>query len=244
MACSTASSGAVDRGDAGYATAAFSVMALGLSMIAAAVMVRASVELRAARTELADFRRDAVLDSGLTLAADAVMREPDKAPLSWTLTVEGEPLRVAAEPEGGKLHVAAANAEAEALIAALTEGKPVTPGTVDTAGDLAQARARLAHLSETPAWRSCAASLFSPLSRGDHLAMTAPRAPVGEAVNWRAGEVWRVVVVDSAGRGADSLVRFTGRPEEPIALLDRRTGRMDVPDMARCLAYAAPRAGS
>lgn len=236
MAFSTARE-QTERADAGYATAAFGIMALGMSLVAAAVMVHAIGELRAARRTLAETRRDAVLDSALTLAADAVMREPETVPLSWSIFIDGQTVKLSAEPEGGKLYVAAATPQAQALILDLAAGKPVDVGAVESAPGLAQARIRLVRLADSPAWKRCAASLFSPLSRVEQLALVEPRKPAGDAVNWRVGEVWRLVAVDASGRGADTLVRFTGRPADPVALLDRRAGPMEPPDLTECLTH-------
>jgi hypothetical protein len=238
VASSIPSDGGPERGDAGYATAAFGVMALGMSLIAAAVMAQAMGELRAARLALAETRRDAVLDSALTVAADAVMREADNTPLSWSAWMDGHTVQLRAEPEGGKLYIAATTPQARALVADLAGGKAFDPLAVETTVGLAQARLRLTALADSPAWKACAASLFSPLSRADRLAMAAPRAPAGEATNWRGGEVWRLVAVDAFGRGADALVRFTGDPAAPMAMLDRRTGAMTPPDLTGCLEHA------
>ncbi|WGM40014.1 hypothetical protein [Caulobacter sp. NIBR1757] len=216
----------------GYATAAFGTLAFALATIAAVLLALAHSEYRHATRAAARAEEAARLEGGLVLAADTVMREEQTFSLSWTAELDGRRAVFLAEPEG--LKAAADNAEtiAPELVAELAGrgGVGPTPGGDSSLG----ARRRLfVNRSDSPLWRHCAPTFFSSLSASPELSARPPVPPVGGAINWRPGEIWRLVVY-TEGRGADAIVRFTGDPAQPMAILDTRIEAMNAPDPTRC----------
>jgi len=233
VACSSAH-------EEGYATAAFGVVALCFAMIATAVMALAGSQLQSAKRRLDYAVRDARLEGGLVLAANAIMRDARSVPFSWTQEVDGAAMIIIAEPEGLKAAAANPNGLGPALLEALAGQSALAPAPAPGSGaPLRQQRQALLDRSARADWRLCAQSFLSPLSASAAATPTPSESPSGDTVNWRVGEVWRVVAF-MEGRGADALVRFTGDPDSPMAILDLRTAAMAKPDPARCHQLASP----
>ena len=231
MACSTA-------GEEGYATAAFGVVALCFALIATAVMALAGSQLQSAKRRLDHAVRDAQLEGGLVLAADAVMRDARTVPFNWSREIDGAHMTFVAEPESLKADAANPDSLGSTLLEALA-GKPAVASAPAEDAPLRQRRQALLDRSTRSDWRLCAQSFLSPLSASTAATPTPSASPNGDTVNWRVGEVWRLVAF-AEGRGADAIVRFTGDPDNPMAILDLRTAAMAKPDPARCYEFASP----
>jgi hypothetical protein len=216
----------------GYATAAFGAVALGLAIIAATLLAFANTELRAARKGERAAIEGARLEGGLVIAADVVMREARSGPLAWSADVDGRTIRFLAEPEAGKIGGRHIDGLDPKLLQRLAADLKTGPGGLQ-GSDLHASRNALYRASDSPNWKRCAASYVSPLSDAREAAITAPAAPAGGAINWRVGEVWRLVAYEE-GKAADALVRFTGDPAAPMAILDLRVASMNDLDAAAC----------
>jgi hypothetical protein len=215
----------------GYATAAFGAIALALAVVATALLAFSNNQLRIARVALRHAERDALLDGALVLAADAVMRESQTARLSWGLDVDGLPVTLLAEPEGFKVSAARPEALGKEAIEALAGPAPLRAAAASE--DLSAARQALAARSDSAAWRACAQSFLSPVSDAEKASLAPPTIPAGGEINWRVGEVWRIAAF-AKGRSADAIVRFTGDPERPMAVLDLQRGAAEAPDATYC----------
>ena len=215
----------------GYATAAFGAIALALAVVATSLLAFSNNQLRISRMALRQAERDALLDGALVLAADAVMRESQTARLSWGLDVDGTPVKLLAEPEGFKVSAAQPELLGKEALAALTGPTPLA--APPAAEGLSAARRALVNRSRSESWRTCAQSFLSPLSDARTATAPAPTIPAGGEVNWRVGEVWRIAAFVK-GRSADAIVRFTGDPAAPMAVLDVQRGSAAAPDVAYC----------
>lgn len=219
------------RDENGYATAAFGAIALALAVIATALLAFANFQLRTARIGLRHTQQDALLDGALVLAAKTVMQDSRAAPLVWSREIDGGAVTLLAEPEALKASAQDPDALGSAALAALTDGRPLAP--YQPTSDLGSDRRALVGRSESPTWRSCAQSFLSPLSASRTVTLTRPSRPVERGLSWRVGEIWRLAAfVD--GRGADAVVRFTGDPAAPIAILDMWRGPVTAPEVTRC----------
>ena len=163
------------------------------------------------------------------------MRETQTTRLSWGRELDGKAVTLLAEPEGIKVSAAHPEALGEKALAALTGGTPLE--VAGSADGLSATRRALVARSDSMAWRSCAQSFLSPLSDARQATLLAPDTPVGDGQNWRVGEVWRIAAF-TKGRSADAIVRFTGDPEAPMAILDIQRGAAQAPDAVYCLGLA------
>lgn len=215
----------------GYATAAFGAIALALAVIATALLAFSNQQLRIARVALRHAQQDALLDGALVLAADTVMREPQPVRLSWAADVDGTSVQLLAEPEAFKASASHPEFLEKGRLEALSGTVPLQ-SKAETAS-LSAARRGLVSQSPGKAWRTCAQSYLSPLSEGRTAVYSEPASPARTAVEWRVGEVWRLAAFIK-GRSADAIVRFTGDPETPMAVLDIQRGAAEPPDLAWC----------
>jgi hypothetical protein len=221
------------RNREGYATAAFMIIAFGIAGIAATLVVFANAELRAARLSMNRVEERARLEGNLVLAADTVMRESQLAPLFWSRDVDGHKVVFLAEPEAGKASATDPAVLGSEPVTALAADAPLTAEPSRPLLSLRSRRDALVGRSSNETWRQCAPSYLSPLSSATTISVAPTTAPTGGAINWRVGEVWRLVAY-SQGRAADALVRFTGDPDKPMAILDMQIATTREPDPKVC----------
>jgi hypothetical protein len=219
------------RDENGYATAAFGAIALSLAVIAAALLAFANFQLRTARIGLRQAQQDAVLDGALVLAAKSVMQESRTAPLAWSGELDGTAVTFLAEPEALKASAQHPEVLGAAALARLTSEEALSAPVPPSA--LGSDRRALVNRAKSQQWRSCAQSFLSPLSASEAMILTRPSAPMEDSLSWRVGEVWRLAAY-AEGRGADAIVRFTGDPGAPFAVLDMWRGSFANPDSNRC----------
>ena len=220
--------------EAGYATVVFGAIAFGLAMIAAAVLARSSAELRLAKREAIDVVADIRLEGAIVLAADGVLSDGGAGPFAWKRQIDGREILLLAEPEAAKLSASATTPHATALLRRL--GRAPGSGPVETlrpGGSLREHRRRFEGSFKGDLGRTCAQSLVSILSTNPEPEMDRHRAPGGGGPNWRLGEIWRLAAFDGR-RSVDAIVRFTGDPDAPIAVLDQANRRSPMPDIERC----------
>lgn len=212
--------------DAGFATPAATMVSLALAMIASAVTASSIAELGSARADLERARQDLALDASQQAASFALLTARQDERLRWTTAGPSGPVSVLAEPEDPKTSLAGAAAHG---------GEPFIRLGVADPGALQN---RLRALASSPAaefqleeadsatlWRACARSAISPYGKAETFVPTKAAAPVTGAISWRVGETWRLRVVNQGGWADDRIVRFTGDPNHPVAVVERRLER-------------------
>lgn len=201
-------------------------ISLALSVVAVAV-TSASVEaLRFERRDLGRTQAELALAGAQDRAALATVAAHGTGRLHWSVATDDGSVEVLAEPERAKLSLSAA--------AELDDDTLRKLGATDAQS----ARSKLAALDQahgewdtlgsvdsSPAWRACAPSLISPFGEAAKPELVKAAAPVQGTMSWRAGEVWRIRVVSPGGWADDRIVRFTGAPGHPAAVIDRVFGR-------------------
>ena len=212
--------------EAGFATAAATIVSLALALIASAGVIAAVTELRLARTDLARERADYALAGAQQEAIAALLTARQEARLKWTQVSASGPISVLAEPQAAKLSLAAAATAGGGAFAhfALADA----PHLASRLNALASADAsdfQLADADAAPLWRACARSVVSPYGEAKSFTPVKAVAPIAGAVTWRIGETWRVRVSDKDGWFDDRIVRFTGDLAHPAAVVERRLGR-------------------
>jgi len=204
------------------------VLALGLSLLAVALVGRSVMMLRLAKADLQRTGAEYMLDGAQLAAAAAVVRAGEGGPYRWALPTEAGFAEVFAEVEADKAAPATAAAWPEANFTSL--------GVTDVAGLKARLAAvadepfaDVAALDAAPLWRECSASLISSLGRRTEGAPPAASEPRSrpETPDWRVGEVWRIRVTSAGGWRDDRIVRFTGDARHPVAVVRRRLSRND-----------------
>jgi hypothetical protein len=204
--------------DDGFATPAAAAVSLALAMVAAAMTTAAVSELRFAHADLARTQANYALDAAQTRAALGLIATASRGRLRWMLPDGGE---VLAEPEVDKLDLADAARLDDATLARLgvadpdrLRGRLADLGGADAA-DIGMADA-------APLWRACARSIVSPIGTATKIVYAAAAAPSSPGVDWRIGQVWRIRTALASGWVDDPLVRFTGDPLDPAAIVERK----------------------
>jgi hypothetical protein len=212
-----------DRGDAGYATGVALAISLSIGVVVTAVMGASVASLKRARGDLERTKVEYALAGAQVRAIDALVKSKQTGRLRWTLSSDVGGVEALAEPEAPKLKLADA--------ANLDEGSLVKLGVRDTAR--ARDRMRILSVSKTrakaisevdgaPLWRACARSLISPFGAATELSLADANEPSPGGVSWRMGEVWRLKVVTTSGWVEERVVRFTGDPDRPAAVVERQ----------------------
>lgn len=216
-------------GDGGYATVAATCFSLALGLVAAAVTARAAAEYGAARSDLARTRSQYALAGGQEAAALALSRSNASQPLAWRLEGSPEGMEARAEPEVGKLSLAAAARLDDAVLQRLQVGDG--PALRERLRALAAASevqpSAVEGADSAPLWKVCSRSFISPIGRAKTLPQPSRGAPETGDVWGHAGEVWRLKVSVPGGWSDDRLVRLTGDSAHPAATIERhlvRTG--------------------
>lgn len=215
--------------DSGFITPVFGAFAITLALVAVAGAQLARTDEIASRRQWERTQELYAAEGVATIAAWRVLHEPETPTLEWVEPLGDRRFEVRAEPEFRKLSLAevggrrgrerlrsllgAADADrlAGALAVALGQGAP----------NAGLSRHAIHDLSDAPAWRACGLGLVSAHSRLTDLGLAPPRAPGGDVLNTRAGEVWRIAVSSGDRLILDRLVRFTGRTGEPLAIIDQ-----------------------
>ncbi len=221
MACSPTSTR-----DAGYATAAAMVFAVGLGLITAAIVGRSIAQLRLARADLARTQAEYQLGGAHLQAAADIVRSTRSPPYHWAVSSEGGRADAWAAPEREKLSLAAAahlddttlrslgvedGAELRARLAAAVSQELDDVGALDAAAD----------------WRRCASGFVSPFGEQTSFsyAGAGDPGPGTKTAAWRVGEAWRIRITTEAGWRDERIVRFTGDARHPAATVFRRLSR-------------------
>lgn len=219
-----------DARDAGFATASAMIVSLALGLMATALLGVSLEQLRLSRGDLARDKVMFALAGAQNVAAVVLMQVGDQPRLRWTVSATGDPVRMLAEDETKKLALAAAaNLDAEVL----------TRLEIRDAGPLRQRLQALAasqglavaDADTAPLWRACAPSLISFYGQAAKPPRLTAQTPLAVAGASHVGEIWRLRA--QLGDWADDrLVRLTGDPGHPVAIVTRRltrSGKGDAP---------------
>lgn len=222
MACLTD-----DDPEAGYATAVAAMIALGLSLVVAAVMAAALQELRFSRQAFERRQAELALDGAQLLAVQAVTRGAGADRYRWTAPSAFGEIELLAEAEAPKLSSAEA-AGRDDVLEAFGVAQPGRLGGRLTAWLAGGGGALgLARLDPAVAWRRCAGSMVSPYGRGTTLRLAAAAAPTAASLDMRPAQVWRLRAAQRRGWVDERIVRFTGDPQHPAAIVERTLYRGD-----------------
>jgi len=214
----------IGQGDAGFATAAATIVALGISLVVAAVVAVCVSDLRAANAQASQVAVEAALNGGQLRAEAALLAAPMAARYAWSIDAPAGSLRIWAEPEASKLSIAGAAAlDGPALaLFGVTDMASLKARLEALASADASEGLQLAALDSAPAWRQCARSAISPYGGARTFAIPKPTRPAAGPFNTRAGEVWRILVTSADGWTDERLVRFTGDRYDPWGVIERR----------------------
>ena len=211
--------------DAGYATAGAIAVSMALALTASALGAYATAQLADARSGLKRLQAEYALDGAQQLAAVTLMKTSKLVRFRWSFsTDDGRRVEVLAEPEAAKLGWDMAIKLDEAVLTrtfALTD-TPALKNRLKAALAEPAKRTPTQSLDEAPLWQACAPAVFSRYGMGKALVLPKPQAPDQQQLSWRMGEVWRVRVASEAGWTDDRVVRLTGNPVHPVAVIESR----------------------
>jgi hypothetical protein len=206
--------------DDGFATPAAAAVSLALAIVAAAMTTAAVSELRFAHADLARTQDQYALDAAQTRAALGLIATTSRGRLRWMLPEGAE---ILAEPEADKLGLAdAAKLDDETLARLGVTDPDRLRGRLADRGDADAADIGMADAA--PLWRACARSVVSPLGSATKILYAPSAAPRSPGVDWRIGQVWRIRAALANGWVDDRIVRFTGNPLDPAAVIERKAG--------------------
>ena len=214
---------------AGYASVAAVAVSLSLAVVAVALMNRSVVSLRRARTdfaraqaefELAGVQRRAALamitDSGSPSGAEL---ETAKISLATAADLDADTLSRFGVKDPGRLSAWLREASAS----------PTSPADL-----VAADRARI--------WKACAPTAISAFGQSTVLAAPGSDRPSALGANARLGQVWRLTARTS-GWTDERIVRFTGEPQRPAAVIWRRFYRSEKGEGTCAAIFAQTRRG-
>jgi hypothetical protein len=199
-----------------------------MALVATGGLMLVNGELRSAERDVGRQRAQLEMEGAAATAAFRLMHETGDPVLLWTEPSNRGDLRVTAEPEARKLAAAEVGFgdNPRLLRAAFGDrGQDIVGAlTALSARERAVSKARLAGLDLGTDWRLCGATLVSPYSRLTAFAMAPPRALSPGPLGLRAGEVWRIQVSGGDGGWLDQVVRLTGDPAAPAAVIEQAAG--------------------
>jgi len=220
MASCTPDPARKDQGDGGFATAFAMAVSLAIAVSAAALVVRAETDLKAARSAFDRTAETYALDAVQEEAALELQAAPQGA-LPSVSTVSGRRAEVTLQIEAGKIGAANAALVPDEWLASL--------GVKDPSGLKAKLRAArasgrmslatLSDLDPSPEWRACAADAISVAEGGGPPVMGAdpPSLTLPASV--------RLIATFPDGWTDDRIVRLSNDPQNPATVLDRRLYR-------------------
>jgi hypothetical protein len=214
-----------DSSEDGFATPAAAGLSLAIAILATAVMTQSVTELRRSRANHDRSQISYALDGAAASAEIAILESKPAERLAWRLSNALGDFDVLAEAEGPKLALTSASAldpdisarmgitdpsQLQASLAALASGP--------------RSGFNIASASKAALWRACGRSFVSPWGQASapHLAPASP--PENGSAAGRLGEVWRLLI-SAKGYTDERIVRFTGDPERPASIVERRLYR-------------------
>lgn len=214
--------------DSGFITPVFGAFAIALALVAVAGAQLARTDEIASRRQWERTQELYAAEGVATIAAWRVLHEPNAPTLEWVEPLGDRRFAVRAEPEFRKLSLAEVAGRGgrdrlRALLGAAEAGRlgEALRAAIGQGPNASLSRYAMRDLSAAPAWRACGLGLVSAHSRLTDLGLAPRRAPEKHELNMRAGEVWRIAVSNGDHLVLDRLVRFTGRTDEPLAIIDQ-----------------------
>jgi hypothetical protein len=210
----------------GYATAAATMIALSLSLVAAATVSAGVSSLALARKELKGTQVEMTLNAAHSEATPTLLTQASGSRLRWTITTDRGLVDMLAEREALKLPLKDAASLGDEQFAKL--------GVVDPERLRARLRAlkaggsqalSVADFDTAARWRACAASMISAYGRGATFAVQVPKAPSPTLTPSPPGDIWRVRASSGGHWFDERVVRLTGDAHHPAAIVERRSGR-------------------
>lgn len=196
------------RGRDGYASVAAITVSLGLALVAAALMARSVAALRGASAEFERVQAEYQLAGEHQRAALALITDASVG-------------SVQAEPEAGKIDLATAAALPPSVLARFGVADTTRlSGWLQAASLEPTSPADIVDADPAPLWKLCAPKLISTFGQASSLSALAGARRKGEGA--RLGEVWRLSARASDGWTDERIVRFTGEPRRPAAVIWRR----------------------
>ena len=221
MACSS-----IRAADGGYATAAAMVLSMALALTASAMTALATAQFKDSRAALQRLVAERAVAGVQRLAVFTVLENGKAIPLRWRQAWGRMDFDILAEPETAKLGYAAAATLSPTAFRPWAVDDPNALRTrLAAAAKAPHAPVLVSGLDASPTWKDCAPSVISRFGTSQVFAPPRPMAPDRHGFDWRLGEVWRIRVRSNSGWSDDRLVRFTGNPSRPAAVLERSFSR-------------------
>jgi hypothetical protein len=198
------------------------VLSLSLAVICSAVVARSLAALRLSHADFQRGEQELGLDGAHLAAAVVIIRHGEPGAFRWGVTTDQGYAEVIAEPEINKLGLLAAAALDDDVFDALGVVDPsALKARLYTAASAPPSW--LGGLDSAPLWKQCSDSLLSAYGVSDRPAPLAYVSPerVADKPGWHIGETWRIRITTDTGWRDDRIVRFTGDPEHPEAIVRR-----------------------
>jgi hypothetical protein len=217
--------------DAGFATPAAAVVSLAIAIGVIAVSNACLGDLAAAKRGFEQRQTALALDGAQHLVSADLVRAGG-ARMRWTMPSPVGPLDVLAEPEAGKVGLAAARQlddatlagmgvndadAARSRLAKLASASDITPETIDA-------------VDGSAIWRRCARSVLSRYGQARRVRLVPAPAPIWAETPSAAGQVWRVRIRAANGWTDDRLERIIGEPASPGTVIERSLRRTSSPE--------------
>jgi hypothetical protein len=204
-------------------------VSLGLALVSAALMARSVAALRGARAEFERVQAEYQLAGDQQRAALALITDASAG-------------SVRAEPEAGKIDLATAAALDTEVLSRFGVANPGRLSSWLRAASLEPTSpADLVNADRARLWKLCAPMLISAFGRASSL--SAPVEVRATGAGARLGEVWRFSARTSNGWTDERIVRFTGEPRRPAAVIWRRFYRAGTGGESCAEIFAQPTRG-
>ena len=208
--------------ESGFATPAAAVISLGLAVVASALTVLATTDLRRAKAEALKTRAEYQLDGVQQRASLIAITEPKATRLAWTISAPKGTADVLAEAEGVKLGLTDEHAPGADVLRRLGVQDPGALGQRLQTLSMQEALGPELEAADTaPQWRACARSLISAYGAANSPPKLQTTLPSQGEVITRIGEIWRIRATMD-GWADDRIVRLTGDPARLAAVIERR----------------------
>jgi hypothetical protein len=202
------------------------MVSMAIAATAAGLSGLAVAELKSARGSLGRIQAEYRLAGAQRLAAETLLKNDVGGRLRFQLSGGAEGVDVLAEPEAVKVSYAAAAKLDDRELARLDVQDPAQLREKLMAAEAAHDAPRpVADLDAAPVWRECAASVVSPYGSAEKFSFAKANPPNAHQFSWRLGEVWRIRAATADGWADDRIVRFTGDPSAPAAIVQRSFSR-------------------
>lgn len=214
----------------GYASVAAVATSLSLAVVVVALMSRSVGSLKAARSDFARAQAEFQLAGDQRRAALAMVTRSGLPP--------------GAEPEAAKINLATASAlDAETLSRFGVKDPGALSARLLAASSAPTSPADLVAADEARTWKACAPAAISAFGQARTLAAPSGSVPVPQASTSHLGEIWRLTAHSAEGWTDERIVRFTGEPQRPAAIIWRRFYRSGKGEPSCAAIFAPPTRG-